>query len=207
MFCFKCGDAIPDGSEICPICGTNLKEVDNEESIIYAFQKETPEDVTLLVKAVPKKSFYIWCSFAVVSLIFLALNYFKISINLYFSGSSDTNYSGYGLLECLKGSVGMSGYMVILLIITNIAVFITGIIGAKGTVLKASVLKGIMIVESISYLIVTIVPYFNIKGVLAEFDSDLSTTSIGVGCYLNIVLAVIVVIYYFSNINGQMKDN
>lgn len=206
MFCLKCGEAIPDGSEVCPNCGANLKEVDNEQTVVYASQKETQENVILPVEAVPKKSFYIWCSFAVASLIFLALNYFKVSISLYFAGSSDTNYSGYRLLECLKGSVGASGYMVILLIITNIAVFITGIIGAKGNVLKASALKGIMIIESIAYLIATIVPYFNIKSVLAEFDSDLSTTSIGIGCYLNIILAIIAVIYYFTSINKQLKD-
>lgn len=206
MFCLKCGEAIPDGSEICLKCGANLKEVDNEQAVVYVSPRETQENATSTVEAVPKKIFYIWCSFAVVSLIFLALNYFKISISLYFAGSSDTNYSGYELLQYLKGSVGTSGYMVILLIITNIAVFITGIIGAKGNILKASILKGIMIIESISYIITTIVPYFNIKSVLAEFDPDLATTSIGVGCYLNIALAVMAVIFYFASINKQLKD-
>lgn len=206
MFCLKCSEAIPDGSEICPKCGANLKEKDDEQAVIYASQKEIEETVVSPVDTTSKKSFYMWCAFAVASLMFLALNYFKVSIDLYFAGTSDTSYSGYGLIECLEGSVGTSGYMVILLIITNIAVFITGIIGAKGNVLKASVLKGIMVVESISYLIATIVPYFNIKSVLAEFDSDLSTTNIGIGCYLNIILAVIAVIYYFASINKQLKD-
>lgn len=206
MFCLKCSEAIPDGSEICPKCGANLKEKDDEQAVIYASQKEIEETIATPVDTTSKKRFYMWCAFAVASLIFLALNYFKVSIDLYFAGTSDTSYSGYGLIECLEGSVGTSGYMVILLIITNIAVFITGIIGAKGNVLKASVLKGIMIVESISYLIVTIVPYFNIKSVLAEFDSDLSTTNIGIGCYLNIILAVIAVIYYFASINKPLKD-
>lgn len=206
MFCLKCGEVIPDGSKVCPKCGVNLEEIDNEETVVYASQKETQENVTSPIESVPKKIFYIWCSFAVVSLIFLALNYFKVSISLYFAGSSDTNYSGYRLLECLRGSVGISGYMVILLIFTNIAVFVTGIVGAKGKVLTTSVLKGIMIIESIAYLIATIVPYFNIKSVLAEFDSNLSTTSIGIGCYLNIILAMIVVIYYFLNVSRKLKD-
>lgn len=206
MFCLKCSEAIPDGSEICPKCGANLKEKDDEQAVINASQKEIEETIATPVDTTSKKSFYMWCVFAVVSLIFLALNYFKVSIDLYFSGTSDTSYSGYKLIECLEGSVGTSGYMVILLIITNIAVFITGIIGARGNVLKVSILKGIMIVESIFYLIATIVPYFNIKSVLAEFDSDLSTTSIGIGCYLNIILAVIAVIYYFASINKQLKD-
>jgi RNA polymerase subunit RPABC4/transcription elongation factor Spt4 len=38
MFCLKCGKAIPDGSEICPICGENLKKSSEEQAIVYASQ-------------------------------------------------------------------------------------------------------------------------------------------------------------------------
>jgi uncharacterized Zn finger protein (UPF0148 family) len=48
MFCFKCGEAIPDGSSFCPHCGANLveeeKEQEQEQSVVYASQKE-PETV------------------------------------------------------------------------------------------------------------------------------------------------------------------
>lgn len=207
MFCLKCGEAIPDKSVTCPICGAILnEEASNEKAVIYASQKQIEENNVTITDSVPKKNFYIWCIFAIASFIFLGLNYFTVSIRLYFAGSSDTSYSGYGLLECLKGSVATSGYMVILLIITNIAVIITGLIGAKGDILKENVLKNIMIIESVVYLIATIVPYFNIKKVLEEFNSDLSTTSIGAGCYLNIVLAIGVFIYFFTSIYKQLKD-
>lgn len=31
MFCLKCGEAISDGSEVCPKCNANLKETDDEQ--------------------------------------------------------------------------------------------------------------------------------------------------------------------------------
>lgn len=207
MFCLKCGEAIPDKSVTCPECGAVLnRESSNEQAVVYASQKEMEHSNATIVDSVPKKKLYIWCAFAIASLAFLKLNYFKVGIDLYFGGSSDISYSGYGLLECLKGSVAISGYMVILLIITNIAVIITGAIGARGNVIKASVLKSIMIIESIVYLLVTIVPYFNIKNVLAEFDLDLTTARIGIGCYLNIVLAIVAAIYFFASMYKQLKD-
>lgn len=41
MFCTKCGEAISDGSEICPKCGADLREENVEQSVVYASQKET----------------------------------------------------------------------------------------------------------------------------------------------------------------------
>ena len=45
MFCLKCSEAIPDGSEICPKCGANLKKKEDEQAVIYASQKELEETV------------------------------------------------------------------------------------------------------------------------------------------------------------------
>lgn len=44
MFCFKCGEAIPDGSKFCPKCGASLEE-NNEQFVVYASQEK--EDVSL----------------------------------------------------------------------------------------------------------------------------------------------------------------
>lgn len=44
MFCMKCGEAIPDGSEMCPKCGANLKDEVSEQAVVYASQKS--EDIT-----------------------------------------------------------------------------------------------------------------------------------------------------------------
>lgn len=38
MFCQKCGEAIPDDSEICPNCGVNLKSETEDQTVIYASQ-------------------------------------------------------------------------------------------------------------------------------------------------------------------------
>ena len=39
MFCMRCGQAIPDNSKICPLCGADL-ERDDQQSVVYASQKE-----------------------------------------------------------------------------------------------------------------------------------------------------------------------
>ena len=39
MFCLKCGEAITDGSKICPICGAIFEENDSEQAVVYASQK------------------------------------------------------------------------------------------------------------------------------------------------------------------------
>lgn len=208
MFCLKCGEAIPDGSVSCPKCGagTGANEVPaNEQAVVYASQKKAEEDKVPIAENVYKKKLYIWCVFPLVSFVFLELNYFKISISLYYSGSSDVSYSGYALLGCLKGTAGLAGYMVILLIITNLAAFITGIIGTTGKGLKPGTLKVVLAIETVSYLVSTILPYFNIRNVLSEFDSDISTTSIGLGCYFNIVLAIVATVYFFV-INNELKN-
>lgn len=52
MFCLKCGEAIPDGSSVCPHCGANLIEEEKE----YASQKESEEvsEQTKTHKKIPK---------------------------------------------------------------------------------------------------------------------------------------------------------
>ena len=55
MFCMKCGEAIPDGSEMCPKCGASLKDEVSEQAVIYASQKS--EDVTSDVTTAPQKKF------------------------------------------------------------------------------------------------------------------------------------------------------
>lgn len=209
MFCLKCGEAIPDDSRSCPKCGAAIREsVDHEElAVVYASQKTIDEEINPTPVTVPedRKIFFLWSAIAVVSLILMKMSYFSVSISLYFAGSSDSNYTGYGLLECLEGSVRISAMMCIGLIIVNIAVILTGIIAYKGSI-KNSVLKRLMIIESIVYLIVTIVPYFDISNVLKEFDSSLSNTAIGAGCYFNIAIGVLAVILYIAAFNKKLED-
>lgn len=131
MFCLKCGEAIPDGSEICPKCGAVLKE--KQQCVVYASQKEIENErqvqTTVVNSAGNRNIFALWGILAVLSFIFTAMNYMSVSIELLYSSSSDTNYSGYYLTKCLEGTARLSGIMVILLIIINITVIIATFLG------------------------------------------------------------------------------
>lgn len=207
MFCLKCGEAIPDGSEICPKCGAKLKEV--QQTVIYASQKEPAVEQPTTGMATAgsnnKNVFILWGILAALSFIFTAMNYMSVSISGWYS-SSNTDYSGYYLTECLGGTARTSGIMVILLIIINISVIVVAGLGISGKQIRQSILRKAMLCQSIAYLIVTIIPYFHIKSLLEEFDSSLSKTSIGAGCYLNILLSIIAIILYFAVVAKNLSD-
>lgn len=209
MFCLKCGEVIPDGSIVCPKCGAVLNEenANNEQVVVYASQKEitSEENITSDTKKINNKKYFVWCILAVASFIFLKLQYLGVSVDLLFDGSSDMEFTGYGLLDCLEGSVRTSAIMVILLIIVNIAVLLTGIMAYKGSI-TSGIIKKLMIVEAISYLMVTIVPYFDIMASFSEFDEKYTTTNVGAGCYLNIVVAIVAIILYFVLYNKALSE-
>lgn len=87
MFCLKCGEAIPDGSEKCPLCGADLKSENSEQAVVYASQKEPPESsVVNEAESNLKKSFIGVMIAAVYSFIFLSMNYMSVSIKLLYYG-------------------------------------------------------------------------------------------------------------------------
>lgn len=207
MFCLKCGEAIPDGSEKCPLCGANLKSENSEYAVVYASQKELPESsVAETSESDLKKPFVGVIIAAVCSFIFLSMNYMSVSIKLLYYGSSNTNYTGYYLTKCLSGTARLSGLMVILLIIVNIATIITAIIGIKGSLMKKDNLRKLILTEDILYIISTVIPLFHIMNLLKEFDSSLSSTGIDAGCYLNIAVAVFMIIMYFLVFSKKLHD-
>ncbi len=205
MFCLKCGEVIPDNVDVCPKCGEHIKgKGDFGQAVVYASPKESEAEKTIVKSNGLGGKYLIWSVLAIVSFIILTQKYLSVSIKAFYS-SSDTTYTGYGLLDCMKGSVGLSAKMIVALIIINIAVIITGILGMKEIVKKA-VIKALMIIESVGSLIVTIIPYFNIKEVLKEFDSSLSTTGIGMGCYLSIILSIVMIIIYFAVYSRELSE-
>ena len=207
MFCLKCGEAIPVGSEICPICGADLKSENSEQTVVYASQKEISESsVAKESENDLKKPFIGVIIAAVCSFVFLSLNYMSISVKLLYYSSSDTNYTGYYLTKCLGGTARLSGIMVILLIVVNIATIITSVICIKGSSTKKSTLRKMILIEDILYIISTVVPLFHMMNLLKEFDSSLSTTSIGIGCYLNIAVAVFMIVMYLSTFSKKLHD-
>ena len=124
------------------------------------------------------------------------MNYMSVSVNLLYYGSSDTNYTGYYLTKCLGGTARLSGLMVILLIIVNIATIITAIIGIKGSIMNKDNLRKLILIEDIFYILSTMVPLFHMMNLLKEFDPSLTSTGIGSGCYLNIAVAMFMIIMY-----------
>lgn len=208
MFCLKCGEAIPDGSDKCPLCGADLKSESSEQAIVYASQKELPApSIVETSENDLRKPFIGVIISAVCSFIFLSMNYMSVSIKLTYYGSSiDRNYTGYYLTKCLGGTARLSGLMVILLIIVNIVTIITAIIGIKGSLMKKDNLKKVILTEDILYVIATVGPLFHIMNLLKEFDSSLSTTGIGIGCYLNITAALFMIIMYFLAFSKKLHD-
>lgn len=79
MFCLKCGEAIPDGSSVCPNCGANLSEEDKEQTIVYASQKESEEssEQKKIGKKIPKG---VWIGFATIVCV-IAIFYIVNGIN------------------------------------------------------------------------------------------------------------------------------
>lgn len=75
MFCWKCAEAIPDGSSLCPKCGANLTEDSNDQTIVYASQKnfEQSGKSGVIKKDVhfPKKSIIITVIFACIAIIII----------------------------------------------------------------------------------------------------------------------------------------
>lgn len=205
MFCLKCGELIPDNSEKCPHCGAVIGG-DNEQAVIFASQKEPVSERDATVAPNKNKTWLVVIGLAVASFVFLALNYMSVSIDLLYYGSSDTNYTGYYLTECLGGTARLSGIMVIILIVLNIATILTATIGMKKSALYSKILNKVLLSEVILYLVVTVIPYFHISSLLKEFDSSLSTTSVGIGCYLNIVVAILMAIIYFSSLSKQLGE-
>lgn len=70
MFCLNCGEAIPDGSRVCPKCGANFVEEQSQETVIYASQKteEAVPPPTTEKKPFTKK---LVCILGAVALIFV----------------------------------------------------------------------------------------------------------------------------------------
>lgn len=130
MFCVKCGELIPDNFEKCPNCGAIINEVD-ELAVVFASQKGSEGDGDGAVAYTHNKSLFVVIGLAVASFVFLALNYMNISIYLLYYGTSDSHYTGYYLMKCLGGTARLSGIMVIILIILNVATIVTAVVGIK----------------------------------------------------------------------------
>lgn len=186
MFCPKCGEAIPDNSPECPKCGVILSDKSKDQAVFYATQKENLNSVQISIRT-SKYVFAAMIALAVCSFIFMGLDYMSIRVNYI----SSTDYTGYYLIKCLEGTAALSGWMMILLIVTNILTIFTALIGIKGDIIQQEILKKIIIAENLLYIIASVVPLIHLTNLLEDFDTPLSSAGIGVGCYLNIAVALL----------------
>ena len=75
MFCLRCGEAIPDGSIVCPKCGAKLDEESKGQQIVYASQKELePTAGSKVVKKASKKIIFGIVAVVCIAVITLAIN-------------------------------------------------------------------------------------------------------------------------------------
>lgn len=201
MFCVKCGKEIPNGNETCANCGHKVGEPIKNESTIF----ETEDgETTFCVSANPPKSvptpessnsrskLLLWSGAGLLSLFIMFMNYASVSVKLTYT-SSDSAFSGYGLIECMEGTLGTAARMMVLLIIVNIAIIITGAIRYK-TDTYNKYITPIMFVESILSVLASFIAFVNINTEMSEFDSYLSSAYVGVGAYLNLILSIATVI-------------
>lgn len=56
MFCIKCGEVIPDGSQVCPKCGANLKEDSQEKAVVYASPSNQQDSSEVQAHKTPSKN-------------------------------------------------------------------------------------------------------------------------------------------------------
>ena len=71
MFCLKCGEAIPDGSTVCPKCGADLINKEAEPVVVYASQKEL--DISEPVRPAKKTGKKVWIGVVGVACIIAAI--------------------------------------------------------------------------------------------------------------------------------------
>lgn len=71
MFCIKCGEAIPDGSTVCPKCGANFSEISKGAEVIYATPTIEIQKQDVIKKAFSSKTSRIAAIIAVCVLVLI----------------------------------------------------------------------------------------------------------------------------------------
>lgn len=201
MYQSMCNETIPDVAEKCPNGGATISEI-NKQTTMFTSQEESVKGDNPSTNSSTIMPWLVVIGLAIASLASLALKYMSISVKL-IVGSSDTTYTGYYLTKCLGGTAKLSGIMVIILIILNVITIITAITGMVMPAYHSKPLKMVLLFETISYLIVTAIPYFHISSLLEEFDSPFANTSIGIGCYLNIGIALLMAITCLGSLSKR----
>ena len=208
MYCVNCGKEIPNDSKFCTACGHKVNTVSKTNETPF---ETTEDEVTVCVSANPiqptdtntqknevNKSKNIglwWSALGVLSFMFMFMNYASVSVYLSYS-SSDSAFSGFGLIDCMDGTLGTAARMMVLLIIVNLAIIVTGIVYYK-TIKYNKIVTPAIFVEAILSIIASFIAINNIGTEMSEFNSSLSDAFVGPGAYLNLALSVVLLIFAF----------
>lgn len=202
MFCVRCGKKISDESKYCEYCGhkieylttsqesgshSEIKDITEKRSVILSNSANQTSNTKHNLKVL------LWSMVGVFSLIIMSMNYVSISVRLTYT-TSDSSYSGFGLLKCIDGTLGIAARMMIVLIVTNIIIVITGIALTTKSKLKIYASRSI-IVESIILTIASLIALLNIFIELNEFNPSLTNATVGAGAYINLILSISTLIF------------
>lgn len=180
MYCNKCGAQMDDKGLFCTSCGNKVRRT-QDSNYVYEFKSPIVCKLTNRI--------FLWLLPAIFSFIAMALNY--IQINNY---DSIDKLNGYSLILGNKLDADTTSVMLVVLIVNNVMVIGTGLLGK----FMNSVLAGfLMIVEALTYCITAWFTYFNLTYEIAGTVQDKIRYDTGIGCYLNITVAVATLILFF----------
>ncbi len=199
MFCAKCGKEVEKGNQFCPSCGCKVVTADEKndlsalevENTVPQTEASIEEQQTVIQNNKHSKKALLWSVVGVLSLLIMKLPY--ASVYLYFSGASDSAYTGYGVIACVNGTLGLAARMMILLIFVNIAIIFTGIAKYRDVTNKSRINRAIFI-ESILSAVASVSAFANIYSELSKFYTGLSASSVGTGVYLNLILSLLTIV-------------
>lgn len=198
MFCTKCGKEVEAENQFCPNCGCkvvnvetklDLSESEEENTVLQSAVAEEKQQAAIPYKR--SKKALLWSAVGVLSLFIMKLPY--ASVYLYFSGASDSAYTGYGVIACIDGTLGLAARMMILLIFVNIAIILTGFVKYRDVTNKRRINRAIF-VESILSAVASVSAFVNIYSELSKFYTGLSAPSVGTGVYLNLILSLLTIV-------------
>lgn len=208
MFCVKCGKEIQDNSGFCPHCGASVTQL-NENSTPFGTDNAA-DDVVICVSANPqeekpktndninsksrgKSLELLWSGLGILSFIIMCFNYATINIHLSYT-TSESDFMGFRLLDCMDGTLGTAARMMVLLIVTNISFIVTGLIILRTTKFDRILNKVVYIEASLSIL-ASLVAIINISTEMSGFNASLTDAYVGVGAYLNLILSFSTIIF------------
>lgn len=134
---------------------------------------------------------------AVLSLFFTRLPYIT---------SGPAHISGYDMFIGFLGDgvpeLALTGLMILARIVFGIAIVICCFLALFDSQIRMHKLKKVILGHIFFYLLVTIIPFFHIINIIQGIDD----TIVGIGCYLNLGVGVVMLLIYIFFFAGKMEE-